>query len=102
MKKLFSILTAVFTVAVIVLLVTLSFVRQNVTLGLGEPYRILVYNHSTTASKSGGYTSADKEFSQIMEKVNTVSNLTLFDWLLHENRLDNKPTQDLERGYFYL
>ncbi len=104
MKKIFSIITAVFAVAVTVLLTTLACVKRNVPLNNGQPYRILVYNHSTTALKSlktgeVGYSKEDSEYSEILNKLNSTTTLSLFDWLIHENTLNLAPSQDLNKTF---
>lgn len=101
MKKIFSISTAVFCVLVIALLVTLACVKKNVPLETGTPYRIMVYNHSTSAyqsktDKQAGFVKEDEEFSKLLNEINGMTNLSLFDWLLNENTLDLHPSQDLD------
>ena len=98
MKKIFAIISSVFAVAICILLVTLSFVRKNVTLGIGDPYMIMVYNKSTTALE-GGYQKGNEKYNKVLEKLNEVTNLTLFDWLLHENSLNITPSQDLDNQF---
>ncbi len=104
MKKIFSIITAVFGITIITLLVTLACVKKNVPLGNGDPYKIMVYNHSTTALKSSitddpGFTKDDKEYAEILKKLNKTTTLSLLDWLVHENTLDLHPTQDQKKIY---
>lgn len=103
MKKIFSIVTAVMVVAVITLLVTIACVKKNVPLECGEPYRIMVYNHSSTAIKSPsgdtGFEKGDEAYDQILSKLNEATNLSILDWLVHENTLDLAPSQDLDNKF---
>lgn len=101
MKKIFSIITVVFCVMVITLLTTLACVKKNVPLEIGKPYRIMVYNHSTSAyqsstDKQAGFVKEDIEYSKVLNEINGMTNLSLFDWLLNENTLNVHPSQDLD------
>ncbi len=99
MKKVFSIISACLIVAIISLLICLSVIKKNVNLNLGMPEAIIIYNKSQTPKKSGGYKSSDEEYNKILETYNNITNLTLFDWLIHSSTLDIMPTQDVNSTY---
>lgn len=99
MKKVFSIISALIMVAVASLLISLSVIKKNVNLDLGQPETILVYNKSINPTKTGGYKTSDKEFNQILNSFNNITNLSLFDWLIHNASLDIMPSQDVNAVY---
>lgn len=98
MKKVFAIIAASISALVIVLLVTLCFIKQNHALEIGSPYKVMVYNRSTTAIDNG-FERGSEKYSKSMEKFKEVTNLSIFDWLIHENSLEIMPGQDVDGNY---
>lgn len=78
MKKIFISVSAFFMVAVVTLLIVLSTVKKNVAIEYDAPSVVRVYNKSTNPTKNEGYKKTDDEFSVILEKLNQMTNLTLF------------------------
>lgn len=103
MKKFFIIFSSIFTVFVVVLMTTLCFVDKNVSIALGAPIQINVYNRSTNTTKYvngiyDAYVNTDSEYDEILENLNLITSETLMTWLLKEGNLNFQPEYGSE-GY---
>ena len=99
MKKIFSIIAAVMSGLVIALLVTTCFIKTNVNSKANDPKFIYVFDKSTTATVSNGYNVDSKEYKDILNNLNKLTRVSIFDRLV--NNTDVKPTfqQDVEGKY---
>ena len=96
MKKIFSIISASMAGIVFLFLITLSFIKTNVTLVSNNPVRIMVYNESSTATVTNGYTKDDAEYSEILKNVKKVSSISIFTRLVNNSPVKPVIEQDLE------
>lgn len=98
MKKVFSIISAAIAVMIIALLVTLSLVKRNFALSIDNPSKIMIYNRSATAFENG-FEEGSTKYNEALKKFKEITNLSIFDWLIHENTLEYKPSQDVDNGF---
>ena len=95
MKKIFSIITAVISGLVAVFLITTCFVKTNVSIASNNPVYVLVFNQSTTATKENGYTAEDKQYDEVLKKLDKVTNVSVFTRLVNKTSLTTGVEQDL-------
>ena len=93
MKKIFIIISSVLMVAVITLLVTLTQINKNVNIKFDNPAKIYVYNESTNPTKNDGYTENDEAYATLVNKINNMTNMSLFKRLVELKTLDTKVEQ---------
>ncbi len=90
MKKIFIAISSVLMAIVIAVLVTLNVKKKNVAIAFETPSVIRIYNNSTSPIKSDGYSKDDKEFNEIIELVDKMTNISYFNRLLDLKTLDTK------------
>ena len=96
MKKIFSIITAVISGLVAVFLLTTCFIKTNVSIASNKPKFIYVFNQSTTATQTNGYTETDKAYNDILKKLNKASSVSVFTRLVNRTKLTTGVKQDLD------
>ena len=89
MKKVFIAISAVLMASVLAVLITLNVKKKNVAVAFDAPSVIRVYNKSSSPVKSAGYSKDDKEFNEIIDCLNEMTNISLFDRLLDLKTIDN-------------
>ena len=77
MKKAFTIISAVISALVVAFLITISFVKTSVAIESNNPKYVVVFNQSTTSTQTNGYTAEDKEYSQILDGIKEISNISI-------------------------
>ena len=87
MKKVFIIIASLIMVAVISLLIVLNTVRKDVSLKHKTPVSVSVY-YKTSNPKT--FNEGTELHSVVMEKLNNVANMTLFDRLIKLKTIDTK------------
>lgn len=87
MKKVFIVIASLLMAVVITLLIVLNSLKKEVGIELENPVSISVYNKSNNPVI---YDKEDAQYAQIMEKLNNVSRMSLFDRLLKLKTLEAK------------
>lgn len=88
-------------VACFISAVTASFViaicntRSNVGIAVGTPYSIVVFDHATT----GKEIKNEDTITKFHDKMSGITNLTVFDKLIHGVSLKNRIYQDSEKKF---
>ena len=90
MKKVFIAISAVLMASVLAVLITLNVKKKNVAVAFDTPSVIRVYNKSSSPVKSAGYSKEDKEFNEIIECIDEMTNISFFDRLLDLKTIDTK------------
>ena len=83
-KKIFVILASLICASVITFVITTTTMKSNVTIAIGSPYSVVVFDHST----SGVESKDENVFSSLENEISNTTNLTVFDKLI------NKITKD--------
>lgn len=94
-KKIFVIIASFICVLIIAFVVTIKTVRSNVTIAVGSPYSIVVFDHATTGRESKDETF----FGNMSKKLNKTTSLTVFDKFINGYPLDKKIYQDSDGKY---
>lgn len=87
MKKVFIVIASVFMAAVISLLIVLNSVKENDGIIHNSPYSISVYNKSSNPKV---FDAEDSVYHDVIERINKISKMSLFDKLLKLKTLDSK------------
>ena len=74
-KKIFVIIASVICVLVIAFVVTIKNVKSNVSIAIGSPYSIVVFDHATTGRESKDETF----FANMSKQINETTNMSVFD-----------------------
>lgn len=99
MKKIFSITTACVSGVILIFLLVMGVVKRNVRFEYSQPVTISVYNKSTNPTKANGYSKDDSEYTDILNQLNNVTNLSLLEWLLGCNSITTTVSQDLDQNF---
>ena len=99
MKKIFSIISASMASLVLVFLITLCFIKTNVSIVNKNPVRVMVYNESSTATVANGYTKDDAEYIEILNLVKKVTSVSVFTRLVNNSVVKPVIEQDLDGKY---
>lgn len=94
-KKIFIIIASVIAGFTASFLITVCSIRSNVGIAIGEAYSIVVFDHSSTGKNIAEVVDKD-EFNR---QVSNLTNVTVFDKLIHGASLDNKIYQDSNGKY---
>ncbi len=99
MKKTFSIIAAIISGLVVMFLITTCFIKTNVSIASNNPYQILVFDRSTTATKQNGYSAEDKEYNKVLKKLKSVSSVSIFKRLVNGTSLKVGVEQDIDNTF---
>lgn len=99
MKKIFSITSAVISGLIIVFIICMCFIKVNIKIDKGSPKTIYLYNKSTAASVSTGYSESDSEYKKIMKSLDNLTNISMFNRLSNKTKLNDKITIDSEKSF---
>lgn len=99
MKKIFSITSAVLSGIIIVFIICMCFIKVNIKIDKGSPKTIYLYNKSTAASVSTGYSESDSEYKKIMKSLDKLTNISMFNRLSNKTKLNDKVTIDSEGSF---
>ena len=94
-KKIFIIIASVISALTASFLITVCSIRSNVGIAVGEPYSIVVFDHATTGKNIAELVDMD-EFNKQMSNL---TNVTVFDKLIHGATLNNRVYQDSKGKY---
>ena len=94
-KKIFVIIASCICVLIIAFIVTIKSVKSNVTIAVGSPYSIVVFDHATTGRES----KEESFFGKMSERLNETTTLSVFDKLINGFSLDKKIYQDSDGKY---
>ena len=84
------------------IIITMSLVKVNVKMQIDtNPDRIYIYNKSTVAytkkaNSTDGLKSTDSEYSEIINYLNEMTNISVFNRLMNGISINAKPEQDLD------
>lgn len=90
MKKIFIAISAVFMVVVVAVLATLNVKKKNIGVAFGSPTAIRIYNNSTSPINSKGFSKDDNEYSEIIDLIDDMTNISYFNRLLDLKTLNTK------------
>ena len=94
-KKIFVIIASVICVLVATFVITTNTIKSNVSIAIGSPYSVIIFDHSTT-----GVESKEQElFDKIGEKLNETTNVSVYDKLINRFTLSKNIYQDSEGRY---
>lgn len=94
-KKIFVIIASVICVFVATFVIATNTIRSNVTIAIGSPYSVIIFDHSTT-----GVESKDEAiFNGISEKLNETTNVSVYDKMINKFTLSKNIYQDSEGKY---
>lgn len=96
MKKIFSIIAASLSGLVLVFITTLGFIKTNVPISYKDPVYIYVFNQSSTATATNGYSTSNSEFSEIMKNLKKSSSVSAFTRLVNGTDIKPKIEQDVD------
>ncbi len=99
MKKIFSIVATCMSALVLAFIVTLCFIKTDVTLVSGEPIKILVYNKSTASTVTNGYTKDNQEYFDILEELEKLTSVSIFTRIVKDTDVNPVIEQDAERKF---
>lgn len=99
MKKIFSIIASSMAGVVFLFIITLCFIRTNVNIINENPVSVMVFNESSTATVTNGYTKDDAEYNEILKKVKKVTAVSIFTRLVNNSVVKPVIEQDLSGKY---
>lgn len=94
-KKIFVIIASVICVLVSAFLITVNSVKSNVSIAIGSPYSVVVFDHATTGSEF----KDEDLFNNLDKKINETTSVSLFDKIINGFTLSKKIYQDSEKKY---
>ena len=94
-KKIFVIIASVICVLVASFVITTNAIKSNVSIAIGSPYSVIIFDHSTTGVES----KEQAIFNEIGSKLNDTTNVSVFDKMINKFTLSKKIYQDSENRY---
>ena len=94
-KKIFVIIACVICVLVATFVITTNTIKSNVTIAIGSPYSVVLFDHSTTGVES----KEQKIFNEIGSKLNKTTSVSVYDKMINKFTLSKKIYQDSEGRY---
>ena len=94
-KKIFIIIASSIAGLTASFLITLCSIKSNVGIAVNEPYSIVVFDHATTGKNIKELVDMN-EFNKSMK---SLTNVSVFDKLVHGATIDNKIYQDSKGKY---
>lgn len=94
-KKIFVIIASVLCAFVATFVIATNTIRSNVTIAIGSPYSVIVFDHSTTGVES----KDEAVFNGIGEKLNETTNVSVYDKMINKFTLSKNIYQDSEGKY---
>lgn len=99
MKKIFSIISMSLVGMIVVFLITISLVKTNIGIETNRPKMINVFNNASTATATNGYNEQSIEYSKVIDELEGLTNISIFNRLSHQTTLKHKIVQDTEGLY---
>lgn len=94
-KKIFVIIASVICALVATFVIATNTIKSNVTIAIGSPYSVIVFDHSTTGVES----KEEAIFNEIGAKLNDTTSVSVFDKMINNFTLSKKIYQDSEGKY---
>ena len=95
LKKIFIILACVISALTASFIITVCNVKSNVGIAVGSPYSIVIFNHATT----GKELKKEETIAEFQNQMANLTNLTVFNKLVHGVGLKNRIYQDSNGKY---
>ena len=96
MKKIFSIISIALTGLIVVFICSLCFITTNVSIKSNRPKFIHVFNRSTTSTIMNGYTEDNDKYSKILNNLNKVTKVSVFNRLVNKASLKKEIEIDID------
>ncbi len=96
MKKVFVYISIAMMVTMVVFISVLCFVKKNVPIDYVSPYQVNVFNHSISSTI---LKEKDKNYSKVLSGVNDITNVSIFNRLIHGGDLNEKIYIDMDEKY---
>lgn len=94
-KKIFIAIACSITVLISAFLIALNNIKSNVCIAVGNPYSVVVFDHSTTGNEIKDEKVLEKFYKQ-MEKL---TNVSVYDKLINKASIEKKIFQDSNDKY---
>ena len=94
-KKIFVIIAISICVLVSSFLITTNTMKSNVSIAVGKPYSVVVFDHTL----AGTEIKDESKISNLDKKLNKTTNVTVFDKLVNGFTLSKKIYQDSKGRY---
>lgn len=94
-KKIFIVIACSITVLISAFLIALNNIKSNVCIAVGNPYSVVVFDHSTTGNEIKDEKVLEKFYKQ-MEKL---TNVSVYDKLINRASIEKKIFQDSNDKY---
>lgn len=94
-KKIFIVIACVFSVLIGAFLITVNSVKQNVSIAVGSPYSVVVFDHSTT----GKELKSENTLNNFNKKFEKLTNVTVYDKLVNGANLSKRIYQDSDNKF---
>ena len=94
-KKIFVILASLICASVLTFVITTTTMKSNVTIAIGSPYSVVVFDHST----SGVETKDENIFNSLNNELSNTTSVTIFEKMINKFTLDKKIYQDSNKKY---
>ncbi|MBR3884929.1 MAG: hypothetical protein IKJ33_00475 [Clostridia bacterium] len=94
-KKIFVILASLICASVLTFVITTTTMKSKVSIAIGSPYSVVVFDHST----SGVESKDENVFSSLNNEISNTTSITVFDKLINKITLDKKIYQDSTNKY---
>ena len=94
-KKIFVILASLICASVLTFVITTTTMKSKVSIAIGSPYSVVVFDHST----SGVESKDENVFSSLNNEIGNTTRITVFDKLINKITLDKKIYQDSTNKY---
>ncbi len=90
MKKIFAIISGAISGVLIIFIICMCFIKVNIKIDKGTPKTIYLYNMSTAATASSGYESGSEQYTAIMNSLENLTNISIFNRLNNRTKLNEK------------
>ena len=94
-KKIFIAVACFLCLSIGAFVITIKNVKSNVSIAVGSPYSVVIFDHST----SGVESKEEALFSKISDELLGTTNISVFDKLVNKFSLDKRIQQDSEGKY---
>ena len=94
-KKIFVILASLICIFVLTFVITTTTMKSNVTIAIGSPYSVVVFDPSTTGVEN----KEETVFASFGAEINNTTSVSVFDKLINKFTLDKKIYQDSGNKY---
>ena len=99
MKKIFIIIASCLMFFIFILLITTNFIFVTDKIHTKNPDSINIYKKSVASLNNKTYTSKDTEFEEIINKINSIGKLSVFERLINNIDANEKIEQSRDDEY---